>query len=350
MRIIVEAYLDNNLGDDIMIKIMVDKFPEHQFFLYSDSTVVQKTFENIKNLSVKNTNQRKKDLKNIDAYIKIGGSIFQIINFKQQVLRIIGILGLMKMRYKGIKIATLGCNFGPYSTKFGIKLTEWELRNNQLVTVRDQFSFKMLTGFRKIDNFFYADDIVYNYNVLKCDRIKSGLGISVYRSLKNEENNYENYQALANIADNYIKRTGKRVSLFAFDSEQENDLSAMHHIFNLSNHKQSIDLVPYIGDSETFINKYKNCERIIAIRFHSAILADLFKVPFLPIPYSNKLMNLLNDRGFTGDIISIENLNMKLDIERVVSNLITGENLFTNFLDNKGNSKEHFDQLAKILK
>ncbi len=28
----IEAYLDNNLGDDLMIKLLVKKFPEHKFF------------------------------------------------------------------------------------------------------------------------------------------------------------------------------------------------------------------------------------------------------------------------------------------------------------------------------
>ncbi len=54
----------------------------------------------------------------------------------------IKILKLIKLKNKGIKIATLGSNLGPFSSKVGTKLTEWELRQNDLVTVRDKYSKK----------------------------------------------------------------------------------------------------------------------------------------------------------------------------------------------------------------
>ncbi|WP_353963343.1 polysaccharide pyruvyl transferase family protein [Tepidibacillus marianensis] len=91
---------------------------------------------------MKKTRYRKSDINSIDVYLSIGGSIFQILTRKHQILRMIKILKLIKLKNKGIKIATLGSNLGPFSSKVGTKLTEWELRQNDLVTVRDKYSKK----------------------------------------------------------------------------------------------------------------------------------------------------------------------------------------------------------------
>ena len=57
---------------------------------------------------------------------------------------------------------------------------------------------------------------------------------------------------------------------------------------------------------------------MIAIRFHSAILSDIYKIPFLPIVYSNKMQNLLDDMNFKGRSIDLNNLNDNLEIESIV--------------------------------
>lgn len=350
MIIAIWAYLDNNLGDDMMVKLMAGRFPEHSFILYTDASIIKETFKDSKNITVKPTREVNKDLSDIGAYIVLGGSVFLITNIRQQISRLRGLLRFSKLKKNKVIIATLGSNLGPYSNKFGIKLTEWQLRYCDLVTVRDRDSYDLIKTFNKVKNFHLADDIVYNYsNVLGSRTAKCGLGISVYRSLRTGENNQNNYYALAQIADKYIERTGKKVSLFAFDSENENDLSAAHHIFNLAGKKENIEIVPYIGNQDEFLDKFQNCERMIAIRFHSAILSDIFNIPFLPIVYSNKMQNLLDDRGFDGVIIKIEDLNMKLDLESVVDNIISGKKLFKKFIQNKGNSNIHFDELEKII-
>ncbi|WP_339060920.1 polysaccharide pyruvyl transferase family protein [Tepidibacillus marianensis] len=177
-----------------------------------------------------------------------------------------------------------------------------------------------------------------------------GLGISVYRSLNPNENNYENYKALAKIADNYITKTNKTVKLFAFDSEHENDIVAAHHIFNLAKMKENIEIIPYIGDEESFLTNFKECERMIAIRFHSAILSDIYKIPFLPIAYSNKMQNLMNDRNFTGELIKLEELTPEILIDEIVDKIISGEGLCKNFTTNQGSSNIHFKELEKLLK
>lgn len=351
MKIMVSAYLDNNIGDDMMIKLMASFFKEHKFYLYSNRTTIRNTYSGIENIIVKDLSEKNKDINETDIFLSIGGSIFNNLNtIRGKISRIRKILFILKARIKGNKVATIGCNLGPYKDNIGLLLTKLELMNSDLVTVRDKSSMEILKKLKINKNSYLADDIVYNYELEKNNSIKKyGLGISAYRSLKSNEINYINYSTLANIADDYIEKTGKKVLLFAFDSEMENDLSSAHHILNLSRRKDKIEIIPYLGDEHSFINEMSACERIIAIRFHSAILADKLNIPFLPIVYSNKMESFLNDRGYEHKIIKIDELNDSLDIDDTVNKIIDGETLFNKFLSNNGNSIIHFEELAKLL-
>jgi len=115
-----------------------------------------------------------------------------------------------------------------------------------------------------------------------------------------------------------LKKTENNVYLFAFNFENENDLSAAHHVKNLSRRKDKIVIIPFLGNVEEFLSSIQKCETMIAIRFHSAILSDIYKIPFLPIVYSNKMQNLLDDRNFKGRSIDLNNLNDNLEIESIV--------------------------------
>jgi colanic acid/amylovoran biosynthesis protein len=352
MNIIVSAYLDNNIGDDLMLKLLAQRFTEHEFYLYTNKSVITKTFESFANVFVKPLHCQKIDIKQSKVFLTIGGSLFVDLNtFRGQINRIRRIFYIKKLKRLGKKIVTLGCNLGPYTGKIGLLLTKWELRNNNLVTVRDIESLNIIKRMRSVKNYYLGNDIVYNFKKEKIDDPKSiGLGISAYRSLKNGEINIKNYIQLAKIADNYIEKTEKNVGIFAFDSEFENDVSAAHHIYAQSNRKDKISIYTYLGDSEVFIENISKCEKFIAIRFHSAILADILNIPFYPIVYSNKMDNLLNDLDYSGVRLNLDDLREGLNVQKCVDEIIVGDNLFHKFnINNKMNANIHFDRFGILL-
>ncbi len=351
MNIMISAYLDNNIGDDLMLKLLAGRFPQHQFFLYTDKSVLANTFRDQDNIIIRRSRDLESDMGKADAYLSIGGSIFQVVNRRQKIWRLKRIRRLARFKRRKIKIATLGSNFGPYADQWGIRLTRWELRKNDLVTVRDREALALLEGSKGIKQYFMADDIVYNLpaDLLRNPKERTGLGISCYRSIRPGENNYQNYQALAGLADRYVQKTGKRVFLFSFDSEGENDLAAAHHILNLSREKDMIEIIPYLGDDTYFLDRFSACERLIAIRFHSAILADICQIPFLPVAYSNKMINLMEDRGFRGLSLKLEELTPALDLDMLAQELRDGGRLFDHFIGDQHTAALHFDKLEELL-
>lgn len=349
MNIVVSAYLDNNIGDDLMIKLIAKKFQEHHFFIYTSSSVVKETFGDIKNIMIRNPEHLKADMKSADVFLTLGGSVFQITNLGNYKTRIIKIIRMLQYKSMGVKIATLGSNLGPY-TKIGKYLTKIELRNNDLITVRDTASKKVLEDFGNIKNYHFADDIVLNLKKnFEQNHIKNGLGISVYRNQDDSENSFAAYEALAYIADEYINKTNKPVRLFAFDTEHENDLAAAHHVYKLAKNNNNIEIIPYLGDEECFLEQFSRSEKMVAIRFHSAILSDVFNIPFLPIAYSNKMKNLMHDRHYEGKVFEFSDLNKMGELDHIVEMLVTGTGLCDKFTGTPNSSFSHFSEFEKML-
>lgn len=352
MKIMVLSHLDNNIGDDIMIKLLVNYFAEHQFFLYSDRSIIRRTFTDCKNVIFRNVKDRILDISTIDAFVCIGGSIFSDLNdIKGQARRLLKIAFIIMLKIRKKNVVTIGCNLGPYYNKIGPLLTKWELSLNDLVTVRDADSYNTLDSFKCIKDFYYIDDIVYNLEYDNNQSTKTtGLGISVYRSSKLGEINFANYEALAQITDTYIDLTEKPVRLFAFDIEYENDLVAAHHVLNLSRRKDKIEIIPYLGEHSLLIDKMNECERFICIRFHSAVLSDKLCIPFLPIIYSNKMESFLEDYGYRGKLFYLGDLKIdNLDINEIVRIIIDGSQIFNQFNKSSSNSLLHFEKLSELL-
>ncbi|MBC9229532.1 polysaccharide pyruvyl transferase family protein [bacterium SPL81] len=347
MKIMLFAYLDNNIGDDLMLKLLSERFPNHHFYYYTSNTVVLNTLSQFENFVSRSPSQRQQDIDTVDGVLSIGGSIFNDLNtLRGKLARIRKILFIAKASRKGKLIATVGCNLGPYKDNLGWYLTSLELKFNSLITVRDRSSFDLLnTGSFK--NFHIADDIVYSLSVPIDGVSRYGLGISAFRSTHLGENNYKNYVALATIIDKYIEQTNKKVRIFAFDSEHENDTSAALHIFNLSKCKENIEIVPYLGDINTFVNKFNQCEHHIAIRFHSAILSALMKIPFYPISYSNKMDALIEENYPEFKILNIAELDVeKIDICILLESLLDKSKLC--YANKETSSQIHFEQLDKL--
>lgn len=349
MRIGIWAYLDNNFGDDLMVKLLADRFCNHTFIIYSDSTEIKHSFKKQPNIVLKGTNEQKTNCSDIDLFLTIGGSIFNdLITLGGYLRRIQKILYLMKLKRQKVKIATLGCNLGPYKGRIGPFLTRHELLLNDLITVRDRASYDQIKSMKKIKNYHLADDIghLHLYQGVEANNRK-GLGISAYRSTQ-KKINYENYEAIANLCDEYIKKTGEGVVLFAFNTGSENDLSAAHHIYSLALCKSSIEIIPYLGDIDEFVKEISKCRRFIAIRFHAMIIALNQKIPFLPVVYADKMRDYISEK-MNSEAIDLQSLAKSCEEYNALLNNVLIDNAFVFDFDCEYNSSLHFMKLADLI-
>ncbi len=77
-RVLLFAYSKANLGDDLFVYILANKFPDVHFFIHINDEKYKRAFENVRNLKFLEE-AREVDNINIndyDAFIYVGGSIF----------------------------------------------------------------------------------------------------------------------------------------------------------------------------------------------------------------------------------------------------------------------------------
>ncbi|NLG52938.1 MAG: polysaccharide pyruvyl transferase family protein [Clostridiales bacterium] len=305
MNILLQGYLDRNFGDDMMIRIVADKLREHSFFISERKKELLLPFSGDKNIF----DLDKHPDARIDAVLRVVGSGFMIRNYAGLYY---SIRCLMSRGTKKIKSAVLGCNIGPFYGKLAERVSVREMARHDLITVRDTVSLKFLNDNLKNIKTAYYPDILFSLPDMWLAPVtgEDCLGISAYRR---NANNLDTYVEMSEIADWYISGTGKNVLLFAFDTEDENDLSAAYTIKGLCKYPDKVEIVPHTGNGDNIIHGFSRCKTIIAVRFHSLILALRMGLRVIPVTYSDKTKNMLCDLGYTGISFNLD----KIDAESI---------------------------------
>lgn len=350
MKIAIDAYLDNNLGDDMMIKLFANYFSEHDIYIFNNETIIKKTFSDVPNITFCESNQYKEMLDIIDFHVTIGGSMFMLDSFRRWTQHRHRIRNARILKKRGIKSATIGFNLGPFDkNNIGLLLSKWELRYKDLITVRDQISYNLLTDGSLKSPIYLFPDIVFSKLSEKRTK-RYSLGVSVYRSKNPKYDNFLNYESMATLIDHHIENIGGNVALFAFDSEDENDLVAAHYIKKLSKYKENVEIIPYLNDSDHFIEKFSQCEKIVGIRFHSSVLALKLGIPLFSIYYSNKTINLMQDLGLQKYSVSLSEFHSQ---ETQIASDVINSNMATLSLERRqqiaNESLGHFKKVKELL-
>ncbi|MBQ6570233.1 MAG: polysaccharide pyruvyl transferase family protein [Clostridia bacterium] len=305
MKIYTNAYLDRNIGDDLMLRLAAQAMPQHCFYVGCADPALLFPFADLKNvIGGAPLLNGKINTNDYDALLTIGGSMY-----------ILGSRNSVKYRYKtfykgnakfkraGKKIAVCGCNLGLANSRLANLLINLELKKAGSVTLRDSLSLDIANG-AGINASFYPD-MLFSLDIPPA-KTRDGLGISVYRNIRERGQNFDYCKAVAIAADSYINTTGKPVTLFAFDCETENDLCSVHTVANLM--ENDVKIVAYTGDYKPVLAAIAGCERFIGTRFHSTIFALSSKTPVLPVIYSKKTVSMLRDIGFDGKSFTVRDI------------------------------------------
>ncbi|HWR23324.1 MAG TPA: polysaccharide pyruvyl transferase family protein [Feifaniaceae bacterium] len=312
-RILLKFYLDVNLGDDVMIAMLLRRFPEHQFFIYTKSTLNYGIFEQYPNLFL----LRRGYLKELcgktkyDAYLVLGGSVLDYNRWIGLLYQIKEIILCVCARIKGVKTMVIGANTTQFPDRWYAFLYRFvfflRIRLLHLITVRDRFSYRRISKYGEGKTHCFPD-IVFGYGGQK-DAGTDGpahapsgqvLGISVFFHSGSSRREASVYRPFAQAADLFLARGGEKVLLTAFDTGRSNDSYAVLQVYRMIAEKDRVELVFYNGDIAAFLQKLHTCSRFICVRFHALVLALMAQIPFMPVIYANKCRNLLDDLGYTG--------------------------------------------------
>lgn len=326
MKVDLRIYLAKNFGDDLFLEIISSRYKNIEFIAYPilkyskndiNSNVIMKN-----NIIIRKYNNfcdkfklygiktNRIIAKKCDATIIVGGSIFQEEKNWHYYKKKLSLFSNLSNNYY-----ILSCNFGPYNTNEFYNIHRGIISKAKDVCFRDQKSYNL---FSDLPNVRYSSDIVFsldttNYKIKEEKKVVISIIDLQWRDKLNMfQNDYEN--KMIEII-NYFVSKDYEVTLMSF-SKHEGDESAIERIMN-NLEKEIISKVNtyyYEGNIKEALDEIASCQIIVASRFHANILGLLFNKTIIPIIYSNKTMNLLNDINFTGKQSTIEDINnFKID-------------------------------------
>lgn len=356
-KCLVIGYMNNNLGDDLFFKILFERYPNVDFYMFPPSTQLKRyhdIFRRNHNVKFYDDNaefQRLKretysddvnifpiiceKAKDVDFFINIGGSIFiQNDNWKNDDRF------TLKEIIKDKPSFIVGCNFGPCDDEYYRYYKKWFEKFDD-ICFRDDVSYQK---FKDLKNARYADDIVLlesKKHVIHPIGYDKTIGFSILNpektaKLKKYSKNYYNF--IVSTIKYYIL-LGFKVKIFVFCTN-EGDHDAANEIKTKLNDLElrKTTVVIYKNNIKRFMKKWNKCKYIVGTRFHANILAIANGQSFLPIIYSDKTYNYLKN---------VDNNIIMYDIEQLEN--MAKEKLKFNNVDCNNNSELQFAKIDEYI-
>ena len=346
----LNMYLKQNLGDDLFLKIILERYPSTMFHIQSNMNYKNTFLKNYKNVKIYGsfkskiinfiyliTKQNKKMFHYIknkcDLMITLGGSMFiEKDKTKEELKKELDNLYLNDNKPYYI----IGSNFGPYHNDYYKELYENVFKKACTVNFREEYSYNL---FKNLDNVKVYPDIVFSLDIEDLI-IKNNHEVSIsIMDIKNESY----FKKMVELINYFLKQNYK-INLIAF-CKYEGDLKGIKKIMKKIKNK-NINVYCYNGNIKEILNVIARSKIVVGSRFHANILGLLLNKTVIPFAYSDKTLNVFKDLNFKGKIIDIkkieefkveeiseEDLNYKLDISKY-----------------KLNSHKHFKELDKILR
>lgn len=347
MKVFVKFFSEVNLGDDLFLKILFERYPDTQFFI-SANCKYKDIFKNYRNVNVIEENritkgslsknfdklyllitkylfpslyvakiknniykQYKSIIDNHDVFLSIGGSIFM----QKKILPTYGNIELYSLLVNSpIKLIIIGCNFGPYITSKYRDAFKNIFAKAHDVCFRDTVSYNL---FNELQNIRYSPDVVYNLNLSKSQKIVNSVGFSIIAPLKGmNHNSYIN--KFRELIESYLGKNYK-VFLFSFCNKQ-GDNKIIDEIISPFYQNENIHTVYYNGNINNFLKEYSSVERMFCCRFHSMILSMLYGQKIYPIIYSDKMTYVLNDISYNGQYVKIQDFHAQ-DVRELIQDI-----------------------------
>ncbi|MCC2248679.1 MAG: polysaccharide pyruvyl transferase family protein [Bacillota bacterium] len=321
-NVMLYAYSQYNLGDDLFIKILCERYPNTIFHLLAPHNYSQ-TFSSQKNLKIirrdsvlfRGTNlmttkldQRKLFYtylsRNCDAIVYVGGSLFiQGDSWKKELKNV------QEMHINSKPFFLLGANFGPFSEQAFLKAYHHLFQQFTDICFRDQYSY---TLFKDLPNVRVATDMAFQLETIRAETDPSSVIISVIKpSIRKALRDYDAiyYKKIREIALYFIEQ-GYTVTLMSFCSyEKDNEaIEAITQSISVGA-RSHIHTFYYKHNLDEALERIASAAFIVATRFHSMILGWIFRKPVFPIVYSSKMTNIMKDINFQGNYASFYTLN-----------------------------------------
>jgi len=177
MKVLIEAYARRNLGDDLFIYTLVNRYKEIEFYMVADDKYIE-MFSSVSNLHILNPNTLTEYPVNImveygdkidtmsieaaiirivDAILVIGGSMF-IENDHWREWLLGSYHHIFNSMNRDIPLFFMGCNFGPYTSEEFFQEFEKIFQRSYDICFREKESYEL---FQHLPNVRQGSDVIF---------------------------------------------------------------------------------------------------------------------------------------------------------------------------------------------
>lgn len=318
-KVFLYAYDEQNLGDDLFIHTIVGRYPDVQFYLWSDRKN-RETFACLPNLKVIDRDSglvralgrlrpslvaRYKGWleQRCDAVVYIGGSIFMEYPNWQQIC------AWWEYEAENRPLYVMGANFGPWHTEAYRAKMAGIFKKTRDVCFRDRYSRDL---FRDVPAVRWAPDILFSYPVPRVPVKEKQVFVSVIDCAERD-----GPQDLGGCDGRYVANMAKLLRGYLEDGyslvlasfcKAEGDEAGIEKILATMGCKDhpDVSVLCYDGtNAGEMTAAIAGSGYVISTRFHGTILGLAAGRPVLPVVYSDKTLHVLEDLGFTGTVYDL---------------------------------------------
>lgn len=325
-KILLNAYVDLNFGDDLFLKILFNRYPNVKWFLPKGGDKYKEIFKEYDNVVIESgilfkirrklgLVEKNRFFKRYDAGVYIGGSIFmQLPQWKEQLMERKEVIS--SFHSKGKPYFIIGSNFGPFRESEFLEEYTALFKQCKDICFRDRYSKNLFLN----SNIRIAPDIVFQLKPKGIKKIENSIGISLIEVEDREELKFYRNIYISKVREIISKGflENKNFTFFSF-CENQGDLKIINEVIEPldAKIKNKVKIVNYDGQIDDFLEKFETMETIIGSRFHACILSQVFNQGLYPLIYSDKTYNVLKDINLDRYYCYIQNIKT-LDVSELL--------------------------------
>ncbi len=306
MKILLEAFLARNFGDDLFVTLLCEHYREHEIYLL-DTEDRSPGFSNsckLSNITSIDPNEVWTRAGEFDVYIFVGGDFYPPdADYSWRTARI-----RLVQEHNGHVFILGGSLYRNYPESVLPAIQEFfELVD--AVSFRDQTSLEQCRTLFPNARCYLSSDMAFSLcsEYPKREPVysaKGDLGISVRKKWGGTPEQYHTYcNLMAQAAVLHLENSPEnRVSFLALSTSDYDDRDTIDRIMSLIPNELHgrIRFLEYTRNIHQYIQQVDTCDALLCTRFHSLCLALILGKPFGVINYEAKIDNLLTDLDFQG--------------------------------------------------
>ncbi len=301
------SYGGNNMGDEAILQSIISQIRKSfdaeivVFTRDPQDTLNRHKIEKALPLEKLSRKESQSEIENLDLLIVGGGGILYDEDVKVY-LREAQIAHL-----NGVPVMIYAVGAGPLRDPASQAMVREVLDSAAVVTVRDKPSLQILENIGILREIIVTADPAFlleaediKINILQEEGIGKGrklFGISIREPGRAAPDiKEEHYQVvIANAADYMIDRYDAHIVFVPMERKTAYDLHQSHSVIAKMVWPQHAPVLEAEYNPGPIMSVVKQFDFVLGMRLHFLIFAALQSVPFVPLPYSSKVMGLLEE-------------------------------------------------------